>query len=624
MGLKKHGDDALNVVYEGMLKELEELQHDLLKLEKESTETLNQVDDRHKESARNLIHYLGLRRKDIRPLQQGLAQMGLSSLGRTESHVISTLNAMTTLLCKTLEKSSSKHVHNADLLAPPSKPLLEENTDLLLGKPPSHRRVRILVTLSGEDANDYPLIKEMLTRGMDCARINCAHDNPETWLRMIENIHMAMRETGKKCPILMDLGGPKLRTGEIGPGPAVLKWQPERDLYGNVVMPARIWVCPDNEPESPPQEAFSCLPVRGNWLQKASVNDRIEFTDARGSLRSLKLVDQVGQGFWAEASQTAYICPSLELHMHRSSASGKHRKAESIGIVGSLPTAPEQIRLKRGDKLILTRDQTPGHAAKFDAKGRLIKHATIPCTLSQVFISAKPDERILIDDGRIGGTILRVSKAEMLVEITQARDEGEKLLSDKGINLPDTRFEMEGLTEQDIQDLDFIVRHADMVGLSFARKSADVEMLQSQLKLLGAENLGILLKIENRSAFEHLPRLLFSLMKSSKVGVMIARGDLAVECGYERLAELQEEILWLAEAAHLPVIWATQVLEGLTKNGKPSRAEITDAAMGERSECVMLNKGPHILEAIQMLNDILQRMQGHQLKKSALLRPLHW
>jgi pyruvate kinase len=113
-------------------------------------------------------------------------------------------------------------------------------------------------------------------------------------------------------------------------------------------------------------------------------------------------------------------------------------------------------------------------------------------------------------------------------------------------------------------------------------------------------------------------------LRSPNVGVMIARGDLAVECGYERLAELQEEIMWLTEAAHLPLIWATQVLESLAKYGKPSRAEITDAAMGERAECVMLNKGPHILEAIQMLDNILQRMQGHQNKKNALLRRLHW
>jgi pyruvate kinase len=111
-------------------------------------------------------------------------------------------------------------------------------------------------------------------------------------------------------------------------------------------------------------------------------------------------------------------------------------------------------------------------------------------------------------------------------------------------------------------------------------------------------------------------------MRSPASGVKIARGDLAVECGYERLAEIQEEILWMAEASHTPVIWATQVLESLAKSGIPSRAEITDAAMGERAECVMLNKGPYILEAVRALDNILTRMQAHQRKKSAMLRPL--
>ena len=109
---------------------------------------------------------------------------------------------------------------------------------------------------------------------------------------------------------------------------------------------------------------------------------------------------------------------------------------------------------------------------------------------------------------------------------------------------------------------------------------------------------------------------------SHSVGVMIARGDLAVECGYERLAEAQEEILWISEAAHVPVVWATQVLETLTKTGRPTRAEITDAAMGERAECVMLNKGPYVVEAVRTLDDILRRMEAHQDKKRSMLRKL--
>jgi pyruvate kinase len=150
-----------------------------------------------------------------------------------------------------------------------------------------------------------------------------------------------------------------------------------------------------------------------------------------------------------------------------------------------------------------------------------------------------------------------------------------------------------------------------------------VDALRHCLHELGKPDLGIVLKIETRRAFESLPELLFSAMASKASGIMIARGDLAVECGYERLAEVQEEILWAAEAAHMPVIWATQVLETLAKTGLPSRAEITDAAMGERAECVMLNKGPHITEAMRTLDDILRRMQAHQAKKRSLLRALH-
>jgi pyruvate kinase len=150
-----------------------------------------------------------------------------------------------------------------------------------------------------------------------------------------------------------------------------------------------------------------------------------------------------------------------------------------------------------------------------------------------------------------------------------------------------------------------------------------VRALQEQLARLGAGGLGIILKVETRRGFEQLPDMLLAAMASRAAGVMIARGDLAIECGFERLAEVQEELLWICEAAHMPVVWATQVLEGLAKTGQPSRAEITDAAMGGRAECVMLNKGPHIGEALRTLDGILRRMQTHQSKKRSLLRALH-
>ncbi len=134
---------------------------------------------------------------------------------------------------------------------------------------------------------------------------------------------------------------------------------------------------------------------------------------------------------------------------------------------------------------------------------------------------------------------------------------------------------------------------------------------------------GLIIKIETQKGFKKLPKIMLTAMRRYPAAVMIARGDLAVECGWERLAELQEEILWFCEAAQMPVIWATQVLEGTAKKGLPSRAEISDAALAQRADCVMLNKGPHIIKAIHMLDNILRRMQGHQYKKTARLRKLN-
>lgn len=158
--------------------------------------------------------------------------------------------------------------------------------------------------------------------------------------------------------------------------------------------------------------------------------------------------------------------------------------------------------------------------------------------------------------------------------------------------------------------------------MSFVRSPADIEDLLGALHACGDDHLGVVLKIETLQAFQDLPAILFAAMRRPHTGVMIARGDLAVECGYERMAELQEEILWLCEAAHLPVIWATQVLDQLARSGQPSRAEITDAAMGERAEAVMLNKGPHIVDAVTALDDILHRMTAHHDKNNTLMRPL--
>jgi pyruvate kinase len=161
-----------------------------------------------------------------------------------------------------------------------------------------------------------------------------------------------------------------------------------------------------------------------------------------------------------------------------------------------------------------------------------------------------------------------------------------------------------------------------MIGYSFVQQPTDVALLQRELDARGKPLIPIVLKIETPLAVENLPRLIVAAARRQPTAVMVARGDLAVELGFRRLAEIQEEILWVCEAAHVPTIWATQVLERLIKKGQPARAETTDAAMAQRAECVMLNKGPHIAKGVRFLEDVLRRMDRHQTKKTPRLGPL--
>jgi len=332
--------------------------------------------------------------------------------------------------------------------------------------------------------------------------------------------------------------------------------------------------------------------------------------------RAARIVSADGESRLAEFTNTAYIEEGL--------AATLHRNKEQIGAAqfSGLPSVTEPLHLAVGDQLLLTRSEKPGRAAVRDFNGQVVNPARIPCTLKEAFDAVKPGERVWFDDGKIGGMVTGNDGAVITVEITHTNLKGGRLRAEKGINLPDTDLNIPAMTDKDLADLESVVRFADIIGLSFVREPEDVFSLQDHLKRLGAQHLGVVLKIETGRAFENLPQLLLASLVSPPVGVMVARGDLGVEVGFERLAEVQEQILWLCEAAHVPVIWATQVLEGMAKKGAPSRAEVSDAAMSGRAECVMLNKGPYIVETVRFLNGVLERMDAHQSKRRSMMRRL--
>ena len=595
----------------------------MLRQEAGVEDRFHEICEVHRESARNLAYYIALRRHDIRDLQERLTAYGLSSLGKAEADVLAAVDAVLHALNGLLgrQKNGEEPVRTQSPEPVRGWDLLERNTEALLGPVPDDHNVRIMVTMPSEAVVDFDLVRDLLVNGMNCMRVNCAHDGPEEWGAMISNLKRAIVETGRQCRIHMDLGGPKLRTAGLEPGPAVLKYRPKRDAYGRVIFPARIFLTPARNPQVPSTHADARVPVPANWLAKLAPGDQIRFKDARNASRSMRVTEVDGKNRWAESEFTSYLVPGLSLQAVFAKGS-PHAGKKQQGRVGDIPRQPQSLILRPGDSLTLLRSSAPGRPAVYDRQGRLLSPSTIGVAQPDFLDHVLVGEKIKLDDGKIGGIIRAVEGDRIEVEIVQARVKGSKLRAEKGINLPESKLRVSPLTSDDIAALDFIAGNADMLGYSFVRSESDVRDLQSRMEKLGAENVGIVLKIETRQAFEQLPSLLLAAMRSPRIGVMIARGDLAVECGYQRLAEVQEQILWICEAAHVPVIWATQVLESLAKEGVPSRSEITDAAAGVRAECVMLNKCPYIVKAVGALDDILRRMEGPQRKSRSTLRKL--
>ncbi|NTY63599.1 pyruvate kinase [Mycolicibacterium sphagni] len=556
-------------------------------------------------SAINLAHYWALRQADLRDMQKRLTEFGLSSLGRSEAHVQATLQLVSAAIA-----AMRGHGWNPDDQAcvgvDQGGQLLERNAVELLGPAAEDRAARIMVTLPSEAAGDITLVRTLLDAGMRIARINCAHDDVTAWKAMAANVRSAAAAAGRPCLIAMDLGGPKLRTGPLEPGPQVARLRPTRNAHGQVVGAGRGWLTSAKRPARPPEPGLVTLPVDGKWLAHRSEGDELLLRDTRGSKRRLLLAAATPGGFVVTTEKTTYLGTGTRLR------AGKKDSTK----LGELPAVEQSIRLAAGDIVRVTRDCTPAPVDD-DQPPR------IGCTLPEVFDNAEVGERVFFDDGKLGGEVIAITADSIDVRIDHPPHGTAKLHAAKGINVPDTNLPISALTDKDLADLTAVIELADFVQFSFVREPADVIRLFDELDRLGDRDLGVVLKIETRQAFEHLPQLLLTAMRRRRVGVMIARGDLAVETGYERMAELQEETLWLCEAAHLPVIWATQVLEQLAATGLPTRAEISDAAMSERAECVMLNKGPYIADAVVTLDDILGRMAGHEYKKSPLLRSLH-
>jgi pyruvate kinase len=308
----------------------------------------------------------------------------------------------------------------------------------------------------------------------------------------------------------------------------------------------------------------------------------------------------------AECDQSLYLTSGLALVWKRG------KRVQARGRSGAYPRQSATFRLSPGDAFLISAR----------AEARLDGLPALRCAEPEVLSCVRRGERVLLDDGRIAAVVESAASGALRCRVVQTAKNPIRLRSGKGIAFPDSRVPSRKLDADDERVLDFALAHADGVEVSFVNTPADVSLVGARLGKAVRPGFGMILKLETREAMTNLADILFQALRYEPVGIMIARGDLAVELSFERLAEMQEELLWFGEACHLPVVWATQVLDSLVHSGIPTRAEITDAAMSMRAECVMLNRGPHVAAAVRTLVDIIRKMERHQYKKRSMYRPL--
>lgn len=442
----------------------------------------------------NMKYYLNLRKYDFSRLQDDLTKVGLSSFGRSQAHMEASIDVALEMLSLALKKEL--HLAKSHLSYEESHAIMDKNSEIFST---SNDKTKVMITVP----SDYTVEKEwfgnLAQEGVHLFRINTAHDNPQAWKDMAEEIKKASTNE-KDLKIYVDLAGPKIRTS-----------------------------------------------------------------------------------------------------LHKSKKSGKAKK----------------IKVFCGDSVLIYPTNHPPMKKK-------AKHysAVVGCTLDNVGTLVNIGDKVFVDDGKIEMVIDEILGNDIVCTVLTRNENGSSLKDEKGINFPNSDIAVRAICEHDKEVLPHICHYADIIGISFAQAPEDIHDLIDELDRLGKKGkIGIVAKIETQKGVENLPLILEALIGYGHSGVMIARGDLAIEIGFENLAYLQEEILDICTAAHMPVILATQVLENKMKTNIPSRAEISDVVFAHKAECVMLNKGDYALETIKILTTILKQMDLVFRKNKLLYSP---
>ena len=250
----------------------------------------------------------------------------------------------------------------------------------------------------------------------------------------------------------------------------------------------------------------------------------------------------------------------------------------------------QKITLVEGQKLILTTEEVVGNSSRIS-----ITYRDLPSDVTE-------GDRILIDDGLIELKVVGLTRTEIECQVVNGGELGER----KGINVPNVSIKLPAITEKDKADLLFgIEQGVDYVAASFIRKAEDVQEIKAFLREHGGERIDVISKIENAEGVENIDAII-----QASDGIMVARGDLGVEIPAYQVPHIQKMIIEKCNHLYLPVITATQMLDSMIRNPRPTRAEVTDVANAiyDGTDAVMLSgetaMGKYPVEAIRMMYEI--------------------
>ena len=257
----------------------------------------------------------------------------------------------------------------------------------------------------------------------------------------------------------------------------------------------------------------------------------------------------------------------------------------------------KRIMLKAGEQFTLTTEEIEGDESK------------VSITYEGLVQDVDAGRVILIDDGLIELKVVGKSEKEIFCEVINGGELGER----KGVNVPNVAVRLPAITEKDKDDIRFGVEQGiDFIAASFVRNAECVLEIKAYLKELGAPYVPIIAKVENAEGIKNIDEII-----RAADGVMVARGDLGVEIPAEEVPYLQKMIIQKCNMNFKTVITATQMLDSMMRNPRPTRAEVTDVANAvyDGTDAVMLSgetaQGKYPLEALQMMVHIIQNTEQH-------------